>query len=348
MHVFCSEAHHAHNPPYEILEGGISLSPFDLPARVTSVLIALRDTNWATLLPPREFGLAPIEAVHPPDYLEFLRTAFERWQQEGGQLGPDRASPVLYAATFPPRRSQGKPKSVVGLAGYYAMDLSAAITLGTYSAILAGAQCALSAAQAVLDGEQVAFAICRPPGHHAGRDYGGGYCLLNNTSIAARFMSTVSKQRVAILDVDYHAGNGTQDIFYASPEVLTISLHADPSYQYPFYMGYADETGDGPGLDFHRNFPLPAGTSDDAYLRAVTSALTLIRDFNPTYLVVAAGMDIYHDDPLGNFAVTTAGIRQIGEQIASLAIPTMVVMEGGYYIPKLGENFLALLTPFTK
>lgn len=345
MRVFCSDAHHAHNPPHEILEGGVTVTPFDLPARVENVVAALRRTAWADVQPPRDFGLTPLRAVHSDDYLEYLRTAFERWQHEGGQLGPERASPVLYGATFPPRRSRGRPKSVAGLAGYYTMDLSSAVTQGTYATLLSGAHCALSAAQAVKDGDRAAFALLRPPGHHAGRDYGGGYCLINNTSLAAQSL-LAPHSRVAILDVDYHAGNGTQDIFYESREVLTISLHADPSFQYPFFMGYADEVGEGAGLGFHHNFPLPAGTTDEAYLRTLDKALALIRSFAPTYLVVAAGMDIYQDDPLGDFKITAAGVGEIGQRIAALKLPTVIVMEGGYCIPRLGENFVALLTPF--
>jgi acetoin utilization deacetylase AcuC-like enzyme len=244
------------------------------------------------------------------------------------------------------RRWQRKPTSFVGRAGYYSFDLNAPLVAGTFPAALMAANCALSGAQAIANGERTAFALCRPPGHHAGRDHCGGYCYLNNAAIAAKWLS--AKGGVAILDIDYHGGNGTQDIFYDSAEVLTISIHADPGYQYPLFVGYADETGEGAGFGYHRNFPLPPHTNDADYLRTLDEALVLIQQFAPDYLVVSAGMDIYIDDPLGDFDVTTDGIRQIGEGIAAMKLPTLVVMEGGYNNDALGENIVALLAAFVK
>jgi len=185
------------------------------------------------------------------------------------------------------------------------------------------------------------FWKARPPGHHAGKDYAGGYCFINNASVAANWLS--SKGRLAILDIDYHCGNGTQDIFYDRDDVLTISIHADPDYEYPSYFGYADERGQDKGVGFHRNFPLPAGTGDDAYLETLAGALHMIREFKPTYLVVSAGMDIYADDPLGTIKVSTAGIGRIAQKIAELEIPTIIIMEGGYNNDALGRNILAFL-----
>lgn len=225
------------------------------------------------------------------------------------------------------------------------MDLSACIVEGTYQAALASANCALSAAQAIADGEHSSFALCRPPGHHAGKDYAGGYCFLNNTAIAANWLST--KGHVAVLDIDYHAGNGTQDIFYSRNDVLTISIHADPDFEYPHFAGFVGERGRDRGLGYHHNFPLPKGTRNVQYLQTLDTALGLIREFNPAYLVVSAGMDIYADDPLGTIKVTTDGIGEIGKRIASLSHPTVIVMEGGYANEALGRNIQALLSAFT-
>src|SRR3989304_2023769 len=200
------------------------------------------------------------------------------------------------------------------------MDLSACIVEGTYQAALAAANCSLSAAQAVAGGERSAFALCRPPGHHAGKDYAGGYCFINNASVAANWLS--SKGKVALLDIDYHCGNGTQDIFYERDDVLTISIHADPNFEYPHFAGYANETGTGAGLGYHKNFPLEKGTEDARYLSALEEALGLIRKFVPKYLVVSAGMEIYAEDPLGTIKVSTEGIIEIGERIAALGLPT--------------------------
>jgi acetoin utilization deacetylase AcuC-like enzyme len=224
------------------------------------------------------------------------------------------------------------------------MDLSACIVEGTYQAALASANCALSAAEAVADGEPTAFALCRPPGHHAGKDYAGGYCFINNASVATNWLST--KGKVALLDVDYHCGNGTQDIFYERADVMTISIHADPNFEYPYYAGYAHETGAGAGAGFHKNFPLEKGTDDARYLVALEEALNLIRQFEPKYLVVSAGMDIYAEDPLGTIKVTTKGIGEIGKRISALDLPTVIMMEGGYNNDALGRNIASFLGEF--
>ncbi|MEK7327375.1 MAG: histone deacetylase family protein, partial [Chloroflexota bacterium] len=362
MKVFYSEAHRAHNPPFEIFEGGVKTPVFECPERMDRVLAALRKTGWAEIAPPEEFGLEPIRAVHADDYLQYLENAFADWKREGGQSGgPEFDSPVVLPATFPPRRWNTKrPSSLAGRSGYYAIDLNAPIIADTYRAALMSANCALSGAKAIASGEKAAFALCRPPGHHAGRDNCGGYCYLNNAAIAAKWLAQTcgvsapslhsgvfhKTPQVSILDVDYHGGNGTQDIFYESAEVLTISIHADPSWEYPYFAGYADETGAGAGLGFHHNFPLPPHTDDDHYLQTLDEAIGLIQKFEPSHLVVSAGMDIYKGDPLGKFDVTADGIREIGRRIEAMGLPTLVVMEGGYNNEALGENIVGLLSAF--
>jgi acetoin utilization deacetylase AcuC-like enzyme len=204
----------------------------------------------------------------------------------------------------------------------------------------------LSGAKAIVEGERATFALCRPPGHHAGKSFCGGYCYFNNAAIAAEWLSNTGK--VAILDIDYHAGNGTQDIFYDRGDVLTISIHADPDAAYPSFCGYVDETGAGQGSGLHRNYPLLAGTDDERYLSTLDEAIALIRSFVPERLVVSAGMDLYAGDPLGNFSVTRDGIREIGIHIAKLGLPTLIVMEGGYNNAALGENITTLLGEFYK
>lgn len=340
MKIFYSEAHRKHEPPFEVFDGGLRVPYLENPDRMDRILDALHSVDWTELVEPADFGLDPILAVHDKDYLDFLAAAWTDW------LATDPKDPsTLLPATFALRRHPHKPKSLLGRAGYYMMDLSACIVEGTFSAALTSANCALSAAQAVdAVGGRSTFALCRPPGHHAGKDYAGGYCFINNASVAANWLS--SKGRVAILDVDYHCGNGTQDIFYDRDDVLTISIHADPDFEYPSYMGYADERGEGKGLGFHHNFPLPRGTDDNAYLETLVQANRLIREFKPTNLVVSAGMDIYADDPLGTIKVTTDGIGRIAKEIASLELPTVIVMEGGYNNDALGRNILAFLGEF--
>lgn len=339
MKVYYSEAHRKHDPPFEIFDGGLRVPYLENPDRMDRILSALRETNWAEIAEPKDFGLGPILAVHDKGYLDFLASAWTEW------LASDaRDKSTLLPSTFALRRHPQKPASLLGRAGYYMMDLSACIVEGTYSAALASAQCALSAAETVANGEQSAFALCRPPGHHAGKDYAGGYCFINNASVAANWLS--AKGNVALLDVDYHCGNGTQDIFYERDDVLTISIHADPNFEYPAYAGYADETGSGMGLGFHKNLPLEKGTDDVHYLSALEGALGLIRKFAPTYLVVSAGMDIYADDPLGTIKVSTEGIGDIGKQISALDLPTVIVMEGGYANDALAKNILSFLGEF--
>ncbi len=336
MKVFYSETQRLHHPRFEVFDGGERVPNLENPARMDTILDALHKTNWAKIVEPADFGLDPILAVHDADYIRFLASAWEEWLDivPGTESDSDRS--VLLPATFALRRRRHKPTSLLGRAGYYMMDLSAGIMQGTYKAALGSANCALSGAKEIADGGRTAFALCRPPGHHAGRNYCGGYCYINNAAVAANWLS--SRGKVAILDVDYHAGNGTQDIFYTRPDVLTISLHGDPDFDYPYYTGYVHETGSGRGRGFHRNFPLPAGADDAFYLTLLDRVLKMIRVFGPQFLVVSVGMDIYEHDPLGHFKITREGIGRISQRIAELHMPTLAVMEGGYNTEALGDN----------
>ena len=339
MKVYYSEAHRQHEPPFEVFDGGLRTPYMENPDRMDRILNALRQTDWAQVVEPKEFGLNPIYAVHDKGYVDFLASSWTEWLASEAE---DKST--LLPATFALRRQPQKPASLLGRAGYHMMDLSACIVEGTYTAALASANCALSAAEAIANGERSTFALCRPPGHHAGRDYAAGYCFINNASVAANWLSMQGK--VAVLDVDYHCGNGTQDIFYDRGDVLTISIHADPDFEYPYYAGYAQETGSGAGLGFHKNFPLEKGTDDPRYFSALDEALTLIREFAPNHVVVSAGMDIYAEDPLGKIKVSTEGIGEIGQRISALQLPTVIVMEGGYNNEALGRNIVAFLSSF--
>ncbi len=341
MLIFYTDLHQLHNPPFELFDGGQHMPYLENPDRMEHILSALKEQNWAEIREPEDSGLDPILAVHDRDYVDFLRTAYEEW----AQVKTDYEKMALLPATFPPRGWLHRPKSILGRAGYYMFDLSAPIMDGTYQAALGSVNCALSGAKAIANGAGSAFALCRPPGHHAGKSFCGGYCYLNNAAIAANWLSAQGK--VAILDIDYHAGNGTQDIFYERGDVLTISIHADPDDEYPAFCGYADETGAGQGSGWHRNFPLPAGTDDVRYLSALDEALSLIQSFAPAFLVLSAGMDLYEDDPLGTFKVTREGIQQIGKRVSALKLPTLIVMEGGYNNSALGQNITTLLDNFS-
>ena len=341
MKIFYSETHRKHDPPFEVFDGGAHVPYLENPERMDRILTALNKTDWAEMVEPTDFGLDPIYAVHDKEYITFLASCWSEWLASDPEIAAAPETNAFLPATFALRRNPRVPGSLLGKAGYYIMDLSACIVDGTYQAALASANCALSAAQAIVNGQRSAFALCRPPGHHAGKDYAAGYCFINNASVAADWLS--SKGKVALLDIDYHAGNGTQDIFYERSDVLTISIHANPDYEYPHYIGYADETGAGPGLGFHRNFPLPAGTDDAAYLQTLDQALGQITVYGPSFIVISLGMDTFDGDPLGKFKVTRNGYQEIGKRIAALGAPTVVVMEGGYANEALGENIVTLL-----
>lgn len=344
MKIFYSEEHRNHYPSFEVFDGGKRVPYFENPDRMDRILAALKKTDWAELKEPENFGLDPILAVHDQDYINFLASCWDEWLDSDPEVAASPETHAFLPATFALRRSTRPTASLRGRGGYYMMDLSACIVAGTYKAALVSANCALSAAKAVFSAQSSAFGLCRPPGHHAGKDYAGGYCYINNAAVAANWLC--AKGKTAILDIDYHAGNGTQDIFYERNDVLTISIHGDPEFEYPHYIGFANETGAGAGLGFHKNYPLAKDTGDEGYLSALDDALKMIRQFAPGYLVVSAGMDTFDGDPLGTFRVTQNGFQEIGKRIASLNLPTAIIMEGGYANAALGENVRTLLENF--
>ncbi len=344
MKIFYSEEHRKHYPPFEVFDGGKRVQYYENPDRMDRILSALAKTNWAELIEPTDFGLDPILATHDRDYINFLASAWTEWLDSDPEVAAAPGQNAFLPATFALRRKPRVPNSLLGKAGYYMMDLAACIVEATYKAALASANCALSAASSSFILHNSSFALCRPPGHHSGKDYAGGYCFINNASVAANWLS--QKGKVALLDIDYHAGNGTQDIFYERNDVLTISLHGDPDIEYPYYSGFADETGAGAGLGFHKNFPLPKATDDADYLAALDEALIMIRKFAPQYLVLSTGMDTFDGDPLGTFRITQNGFSEIGKRIAALNLPTAIIMEGGYANEALGNNVVTLLEEF--
>ena len=288
---------------------------------------------------PGDHGPDPIRAVHDPDYVAFLAEAWARRGEMPG-LGDE-----ILTGVFARPQMHRKPAGLLGLTGLYMADSSTPIRAGTWPAAYGSAQCAVAAADAALATGH-AYALCRPPGHHAYADSAGGFCFLNNSAIAAARMLAATGGPVAILDIDVHHGNGTQGIFYARADVLTVSVHADPSDYFPFYAGYADETGEGAGLGFNRNLPLPPGSGDAAWLDAVTAGLAAVAALKPRGLVVALGLDAAEDDPLGALRVTRAGFAAAAGRIARAGLPTALVQEGGYLCAALPENLTAFLGAF--
>lgn len=314
-------------------------NPFEteeVPARAEAILGAIREVGWGMIIPPVDHGMAPIQAVHDGDYLNFLQTAYAENAAFFKEEGP------VFTWTFANRQNLRKPKSFLAKKGYYCFSWGTPILKGTWEAAYWSAQCALTAAELVQGGERAVYTLCRPPGHHAAADLYGGFCYLNNAAIAARFLG----ERTAILDIDYHHGNGTQSIFYDDPNVVYCSLHIHPDYDYPFYWGDEDETGEGPGLGTNRNFPLPIGTDDSNYLPVLERALEFVSDFKPRYLIVSAGMDTIGGDTIGTLNLTTGGLQTIGRNIASLNLPTVIVQEGGYLVERLGHYVTIFLDAF--
>ncbi|MBI2331444.1 MAG: histone deacetylase family protein [Chloroflexi bacterium] len=344
MKIFYSEQHRSHYPPFEVFDGGMRVPYYENPDRMDKILTALKQTDWAEFVEPEDFGLDPILAVHDRDYINFLASCWDEWLASDPEVAASPETHAFLPATFALRRPARLTSSLRGRGGYHIMDLSACIVAGTYKAALTSANCALSAASSSFTFQNSSFALCRPPGHHAGKDYAGGYCFINNAAVAANWLS--QKGKTAILDIDYHAGNGTQDIFYERDDVLTISIHGDPDFEYPHYIGFADETGAGAGLGFHRNFALPQGTDDEGYISALDEALKMIRGFNAAYLVLSLGADAFDGDPLGTFRITRDGFNEIGKRISELNLPTAIIMEGGYANQALGNNIQTLLENF--
>lgn len=335
--VVAGDAHRAHDPPYEVNYGEVVRPVYERVERAERIRDALAAAGHP-LVEPTPHGIEPLLAVHEPSLLRFLERGWAAWRADGG---PE----VLIPDSFPiPRLARGGGRDLgggVGRPGWFCFDTATPMVAGSFTAALAAADAALTAADLVAAGAPAVYALCRPPGHHAGPGYYGGFCFLNNAAIAARSLHRLG--RVAVVDVDFHHGNGTQDVFWEDPEVLYVSLHGDPAGHYPHFTGAADETGGGPGAGTNRNLPLPDGTGDDEYLASLGEAMAVVAGFDPATLVVSAGFDTFAGDPIGAFQVTTEGFRHIGAALAAAGRPTVVVQEGGYAVEALGANALALL-----
>ena len=333
MRTFFDRRQLAHAPAQE-LHNGAFVPYAEHPGRADSILAAIGATE-----PVVDHGEAPLLAVHSPPYLSFLWSAWTDWRAAGR---PGDAA--AYAWPVVGRRPLNLERIDAKL-GLFSFDASSPIAEGTWEGAYWSAQAALTGLDALLAGERAAFAFCRPPGHHCGADYLGGYCYLNNAAIAAE-AAVAAGRRVAILDVDYHHGNGTQDIFYRRGDVLFVSIHADPRTDYPFFWGHADETGEGAGAGATLNLPLPRGTSAAEYLPALDRALERVAAHGADLLVLSFGADTFEADPISHFRIATADYAGLGRRIAGLGLPTLIVMECGYAVDALGANVAEFLSLF--
>jgi len=337
MKVVFDERQKRHDPSSYMVRGKFGEAA-EQPARADMLMKGALAAGCETV-EAGDFGPAPRIAVHDPRYLEFLETVYDEWHALGD------VSEEVVATVRPVARPASYPRHIIGRIGWHFMDTSCPIGKGTYEATLASANSAVTGAQLVLDGENAAYALCRPPGHHAYAGYCSGFCFLNNAAIAAQHLRQ-AHDRVAILDVDVHHGNGTQGIFYERADVLTVSIHGDPMDYYPFFFGHTHERGRGAGEGYNRNLPVPVKSGDDVWLAALDQAIATINAFAPGALVVALGLDAYKDDPLQGGAVTRDGFGRIADKIGALHLPTVIVQEGGYLRDDLADNLTSFLTGF--
>ena len=336
--IFCEDQ--LRHSPAQIMSSGALVDSPENPGRAETLLQAAVNAGLEHEV-PAHYGTAPLAAIHTGRYLKFLENIHTRWMRIPG------ASQDVLPNVHPDTRAVVYPDSAVGQVGYHVFDGAAPITADTWNSACWSAYSAVHSANEVLRGARACYALARPPGHHATSDLAGGFCYLNNSAIAAQ-VRRGQHDRVAILDVDVHHGNGTQSIFYERNDVLTVSLHADPVRFYPFFWGAANEHGKGAGTGFNLNLPLERGTADDEYLVALDLALARITEFEPGAIVVALGLDAYVNDPFAGLALTTAGFARVAERIAALDLPMVLVQEGGYPTEHLGDNLVAFLRAFMK
>lgn len=339
MQIFYTEDHALHAPALELHRGAF-VPAHEGTHRLDKLMAGLQRAGFSDYAAPRDCGEDAIAAVHTPAYIHFLKTAWERWQAAG------YSSDVL-PMSYPhrPRRAE-PPIDIDGAAGYFCSSSDTVITQSSWHALKSVANCAVEAADHVLSSGGGAFTLTRPPGHHAGADYMSGYCLLNYAAIAAQRLRTSGARKVAILDVDFHHGNGTQDIFYDRDDVFFTSIHGEPDHHFPYFWGHKDEIGEGAGAGFTANYPLPAGTPYALWREALDLALARIQNFGAEALVVSLGVDTYELDPISTFKLTTADYPDYGAKIGTLNLPTAFIMEGGYGVPEIGDNTAAVLTGF--
>ncbi|PRZ01161.1 acetoin utilization deacetylase AcuC-like enzyme [Jezberella montanilacus] len=338
MKVVYSDLHQNHDPQLFLLRGRFKRSN-EQPERAYRLLSAVQKDGHE-IVAPADYGSGPRACIHSPEYLRFLETAWARWQ-----LLDDPSEEVMPNIHPFPGQPSSYPESVVGQAGFHMGDNACSIGEHTWVAATASADVATHAAQLVLDGQRAAYALCRPPGHHAYTDRANGFCYLNNAAIAAQYLRQ-RYTRVAILDLDVHHGNGTQGIFYRRADVLTISLHGDPRNFTPFFTGYAHERGEAEGLGYNINKPLPLGTDLTGYLPALRDACASVKAFSPGALVVALGLDAHEHDPYKGMRISTSDFAVLLSHIAELGLPTVLVQEGGYLSEDLGPNLVSALKGF--
>jgi acetoin utilization deacetylase AcuC-like enzyme len=332
MKIIYSPRHRLHAPGLEFTARANALLPHpESPRRADNLLAALKERGLGAVMEPHPYSEDVLTSVHDSGLIAFLKNIAAAWTERLGGEVPA----VADVFAFRPRPAR-PPRDIFHQVGYYCFDPQTPVLPGTYQAALTAARCALTGSELLLSGESPVYALCRPPGHHAGRDFYGGYCYFNNAALAARRLAA-GETRTAVLDLDFHHGNGTQDIFYDSAEVLYVSLHADPNSAYPYFSGYEEERGEGPGEGTTCNHCLPRRCGDARYLACLDTARREISAFRPAFLVVSLGLDPLQDDPVGDLGISPAGFAAAGRKLAELGLPLLVVQEGGYAVDRVAE-----------
>lgn len=341
MKTVFSPLHAGHAGTLELVAG--ELAPgFEKPSRAQFIKARVESEKLGPVISPQDHDLSAAKKVHACDYIDFLPTAWPQWEAAG------HTGPAALPYVWPTRglRADVRPRAIEALLGFYSFDGGAPFVKGTWKAIKSSCDVALTAAGLVSTGERAAFALCRPPGHHAGSAFMGGYCYINNAAVAVQWFRDNGAARVSILDIDYHHGNGTQEIFYSRADVQVLNLHADPMSEYPFFLGHPDERGDGTGEGFNHNYPMPAGTAWDEWSAALDDACARVATYGPDVVVVSLGVDTFEKDPISRFRLKSSDYPLIGERIARLGPPVLFVMEGGYAVEEIGINAVGVLTGF--
>ncbi|MBD5770502.1 histone deacetylase family protein [Marinomonas colpomeniae] len=340
MKIIYSPEHSQHNTKTE-LSGGELVSPFECADRMEYICKALKEYDLGPLIEPRQYPRSHVEKIHSKNYLEFLDSCWEEWQAAGMK---GEAIPTAW-----PSRSMTSPRIpefIDGKLGYYALAGETSIAANTARSAWLSSNIALTAADTIVQGETSCFALARPPGHHASKDQYGGYCFINNAAVATQYLLDNGFAKVALMDVDFHHGNGTQAIFYDRKDVFFSSIHGDPTHEFPYYLGYAEEKGAGEGLGYNLNHPLPAGTSYSEWEAKLEESLIAFKAYGADVMVVSLGLDTFENDPISSFKIKTDEYLKMGQKLASLELPTLFIMEGGYAVEDIGYNTANVLKGF--
>jgi acetoin utilization deacetylase AcuC-like enzyme len=340
--VITSEAHRSHDPEFDIYSGSL-VGRFEVPERVDRIRQALAGGPYE-MAEPTTHGIEAVLRIHNPDLVEFLATA---WQDYIAEIPTPQAviGEMFNHAGVVEGMPVGRPPATNGYGrlGWFCFDTSSPLAEGSWPAALASVDIALSGVDRVLAGERIVYSLCRPPGHHATRSAFGGFCLLNNAAVAAQMLLDGGARRVTVLDVDAHHGNGTQQIFYQRGDVQFVSIHMDPEWNYPWFVGRADERGDGRGAGVNLNLPLPRGTTGDRYLTDLTRGIDAVSAFDPDYVVISLGVDPAEGDPTAGLALSTDDFAGVGRLLGAIDRPLLIVQEGGYQLHRVGADVRAVL-----